>query len=63
MPVKVSWPLVAAIIHPNIGGWAGSYLTQKNIKPWYEVIKLINFSKYSNLAGNIILGMEPNNFS
>ncbi|XP_034188648.1 translocator protein [Osmia lignaria lignaria] len=39
MPVKVSWPLVVGIIHPNIGGWAGSYLTQKNIKPWYESLK------------------------
>lgn len=42
MPVKVSWPVAIAIIHPNIGGWAGSYFSKKNIKPWYEVIKSIN---------------------
>lgn len=42
MPVKVSCPVVAAVIYPNIGGWAGSYITRKNIKPWYEVIKSIN---------------------
>lgn len=41
MPVKVSWPVAIAII-PNIGGWAGSYFSRKNIKPWYEVIKSIN---------------------
>lgn len=42
MPVKVSWPVAIAIIHPNIGGWVGSYFSRKNIKPWYEVIKSIN---------------------
>ncbi|XP_017887314.1 translocator protein [Ceratina calcarata] len=39
MPVKVSLPLVIGIIHPNIGGWASSYLTRKNLKPWFESLK------------------------
>ncbi|XP_076755227.1 translocator protein [Xylocopa sonorina] len=39
MPVKISWPLMIGIVHPNIGGWAGSYFTKKSIKPWYESLK------------------------
>ncbi|CAK9809475.1 Translocator protein [Anthophora plagiata] len=39
MPVKIAWPVVAAVIHPNIGGWAGNYFTRKNIVPWYESLK------------------------
>lgn len=39
MPVKISWPIIGAIIYPNVGGWAGSYITRKNIKPWYESLK------------------------
>lgn len=42
MPVKCPVSIAIAIIHPNIGGWAGSYFSRKNIKPWYEVIKSIN---------------------
>lgn len=27
-----------AIILPNLGGWAGAFITKKNIKPWYETL-------------------------
>ena len=39
MPVKISYPIVISVIAPNIGGWAGGYITRKNIKPWYETLK------------------------
>lgn len=39
MPVKISWPVVIGVIHPNIGGWASGYITRKNIQPWYESLK------------------------
>ncbi|XP_043254455.1 translocator protein [Colletes gigas] len=39
MPVKTNFPLVIAVLHPNIGGWIGGYITKKNIKPWYESLK------------------------
>jgi len=39
MPVRISWPAVAAIVHPNIGGFAGGFITRKNINPWYESLK------------------------
>ncbi|XP_034943494.1 translocator protein [Chelonus insularis] len=39
MPVKISWPAVIGIIHPNIGGWAGAYVTRQNIGPWYKFLK------------------------
>lgn len=28
-----------AVILPNLGGWAGAFITKKNIKPWYEGLK------------------------
>lgn len=37
MPVRISWPAVVATVHPNIGGFAGGFITRKNINPWYEV--------------------------
>ncbi|XP_011506417.1 PREDICTED: translocator protein [Ceratosolen solmsi marchali] len=39
MPVRISWPLVVAIVHPNVGGWLGSIITKRNLKPWYESLK------------------------
>lgn len=39
MPGKISCSLVAAVIHPNIGGWAGAYFTRRSMKPWYESLK------------------------
>ena len=31
-----SWEAVGAILLPYIGGFAGSFITRKNIKSWYE---------------------------
>ncbi|KZC13264.1 Translocator protein [Dufourea novaeangliae] len=39
MPVKVSWPIVIGVIHPNIGGWVGSYFTRRNVNTWYQTLK------------------------
>ncbi|XP_001607853.1 translocator protein [Nasonia vitripennis] len=39
MPVRISWPVVVATVHPNLGGWAGGIITRKNINPWYESLK------------------------
>lgn len=33
------WKIAAAVILPNIGGWAGSIITRNNLKPWYESLK------------------------
>ncbi|XP_033322156.1 translocator protein [Megalopta genalis] len=38
MPVKMSWPIVIGIIHPNIGGWAGAYFASNSVKTWYETL-------------------------
>ncbi|XP_011873922.1 PREDICTED: translocator protein [Vollenhovia emeryi] len=35
MPVRINWPMLAATVCPNIGGWVGGLITQKNIS-WYE---------------------------
>lgn len=29
------WKLAAAVILPNVGGWAGGLITRNNLKPWY----------------------------
>ncbi|XP_066595911.1 translocator protein [Prorops nasuta] len=39
MPVKISWPIVVATIHPNIGGLIGGYITRQNLNPWYQSLK------------------------
>lgn len=41
MPVQISWPVVVATLHPNIGGWAGSVITRNNLNPWYQVWTII----------------------
>lgn len=39
MPVKEYAPVVATTLLPNVGGWLGSYITRKNLNPWYESLK------------------------
>ncbi|KAK0160811.1 hypothetical protein PV328_008178 [Microctonus aethiopoides] len=40
MPEKLlSWPIVVGVIHPNVGGLLGGFITRKNINPWYESLK------------------------
>ncbi|XP_012286168.1 translocator protein [Orussus abietinus] len=29
----------AATVFPNLGGWAGAYITRKNLNPWYQGLK------------------------
>ncbi|XP_046481156.1 translocator protein [Neodiprion pinetum] len=43
MPIEIVWPAVGATILPNLGGWAGSLITTKNIKPWYETLRKPNW--------------------
>lgn len=31
--------IAAAVILPNLGGWAGGVITKKNIKSWFEGLK------------------------
>ncbi|ODM93935.1 Translocator protein [Orchesella cincta] len=35
MPVNL--PMIGAMVLPNIGGWAGAFITKPNIPTWYEV--------------------------
>lgn len=44
MPVSISWPVVVAVVHPNIGGWIGGYITRRNINPWYQSLKKPNWT-------------------
>ncbi|XP_014231460.1 translocator protein [Trichogramma pretiosum] len=40
MTGSVTWPVIAATVHPNIGGWLGNFLiTRRNLKPWYQSLK------------------------
>lgn len=43
MPVNIVWPAVGATIFPNLGGWAGAFITKNNINPWYEVSQWDNW--------------------
>ncbi|XP_015191216.1 PREDICTED: translocator protein [Polistes dominula] len=39
MMIKESLPVVISVVHPNIGGWLGSYYVRKNLNPWYASLK------------------------
>jgi hypothetical protein len=32
----INWPLIAATLFPNIGGWIAYFIIKKN-QEWYEV--------------------------
>lgn len=42
-----------AIILPNIGGWAGGFITKSNIKPWYEGLKAPAWAPPSAVFGPV----------
>ncbi|XP_011346820.2 translocator protein, partial [Ooceraea biroi] len=37
--MTINWPLAGATILPNVGGWIGQIIAEKNLKPWYESLK------------------------
>ncbi|KAL3269509.1 hypothetical protein HHI36_008575 [Cryptolaemus montrouzieri] len=39
MSYSANIPMIGAIILPNIGGFAGGFITRKNLRPWYENLK------------------------
>ncbi|CAO1300924.1 unnamed protein product [Diamesa tonsa] len=40
---KPAVQIAAAVILPNIGGWAGGLITRSSLKPWYEGLKHPSF--------------------
>ncbi|KAH0561470.1 translocator protein [Cotesia glomerata] len=38
MPVHIPWPATVAVVLPNLGGWAGAFVTRQNISPWYKTL-------------------------
>lgn len=47
---EFSWPVVFAIVHPNVGGILGGFITRKNINPWYQV----NHKYHHHLKSNFL---------
>lgn len=39
MSISANIPLVGAILLPNLGGFAGGFITRNNLRPWYENLK------------------------
>ncbi|XP_033220579.1 translocator protein [Belonocnema kinseyi] len=39
MPIKEYCSVIAITLLPNVGGWLGSYITRRNLNPWYESLK------------------------
>lgn len=49
--------IAAAVILPNVGGWAGGIITQQNIKPWYESLNKPKFNPPNYLFGPVWTGI------
>ncbi|CAL8090736.1 unnamed protein product [Orchesella dallaii] len=37
--MSVNWGMIGAMVLPNIGGWAGAFITKPKIPTWYEHLK------------------------
>ncbi|KAF7989055.1 hypothetical protein HCN44_007365 [Aphidius gifuensis] len=50
---EFSWPIAFAIVHPNVGGILGGFITRKNINPWYQSLKRPNWTPPNWLFGPV----------